>query len=86
MESIQSLQLEWATTDNVTDSGIFAMRHMEMFMGSYKKFECGFKKVESQQKKKQINMLRKKYASRIVISSINVHREKVLKEAGLKSD
>ncbi|KAD4584565.1 hypothetical protein E3N88_22166 [Mikania micrantha] len=85
MESIQPVQLEWATTDNVTDCGIFTMRHMEMFMGSYKKFECGFKKVESQQKK-QINTLRKKYASRILISSINVHREKVLKEAGLKSD
>ncbi|KAD7479091.1 hypothetical protein R6Q59_006445 [Mikania micrantha] len=85
MESIQPVQLEWATTDNVTDCGIFTMRHMEMFMGSYKKFECGFKKVESQQKK-QINTLRKKYASRILLSSINVHREKVLKEAGLKSD
>ncbi|KAD3641652.1 hypothetical protein E3N88_30876 [Mikania micrantha] len=85
MESIQPVQLEWATTDNVTDCGIFIMRHMEMFMRSYKKFECGFKKVESQQKK-QINTLRKKYASRILLSSINVHREKVLKEAGLKSD
>ncbi|KAL8245786.1 hypothetical protein R6Q59_007002 [Mikania micrantha] len=51
-ESLQALQLEWAITDNVTDCGIFAMRHTEMFMGSYKKFECGFKKVESQQKKK----------------------------------
>ncbi|KAL8252281.1 hypothetical protein R6Q59_035974 [Mikania micrantha] len=89
MESIQALQLEWATTDNVTDCGIFVMRHMEMFRGSYKKFECGFKKVESQQKKKtkkQINTLRIKYASRILFSSINVHREKVLKEGGLKSD
>ncbi|KAL8205249.1 hypothetical protein R6Q57_008800 [Mikania cordata] len=60
MESIQPVQLEWATTDNVTDCGIFTMRHMEMFIGSYKKFECGFKKVESHQKK-QINTLRKKH-------------------------
>ncbi|KAL8249683.1 hypothetical protein R6Q59_006551 [Mikania micrantha] len=51
MESIQALQLEWATTDTVTDCEIFTMRHMDMFMGSYKKFECGFKKVESQQEK-----------------------------------
>ncbi|KAL8237591.1 hypothetical protein R6Q59_018672 [Mikania micrantha] len=85
MESIQTLQLEWATINNVTDCGIFAIKHMEMFMGSYRKFECGFKKVESQHRK-QINTLRKKYASRILLSNFNVPREKVLMEAGLKSD
>ncbi|KAL8262707.1 hypothetical protein R6Q59_024056 [Mikania micrantha] len=85
LEKIQNLKLEWGTEDNITDCGVFLMRHMELFMGSYKKtFECGFKKDKAKQKN-QIIALRKKYATRILLSNVNVQKERVLKEAGLKS-
>ncbi|KAL8233900.1 hypothetical protein R6Q59_020000 [Mikania micrantha] len=84
LEKIQNLKLEWGTEDNITDCGVFLMRQMELFMGSYKKtFECGFKMDKAKQQN-QIIALRKKYASRILLSNVNVQKERVLKEAGLK--
>ncbi|KAJ0781189.1 putative papain-like cysteine peptidase superfamily [Helianthus annuus] len=35
-------KLEWETSDNFNDCGVFAMRHMEMYKGSDVEFECGF--------------------------------------------
>ncbi|KAL8209499.1 hypothetical protein R6Q57_006231 [Mikania cordata] len=66
------LKLEWGTEDNIIDCGVFLMRHMELFMGSCKKtFECGFKKDKAKQKNQTI-ALRNKYASRILLSNVNV--------------
>ncbi|KAD4887920.1 hypothetical protein E3N88_19992 [Mikania micrantha] len=48
-----------------------------------KTFECGFKKDKAKQKN-LIIALRKKYASRILLSNVNVQKVRVLKEAGLK--
>ncbi|KAD3640355.1 hypothetical protein E3N88_29578 [Mikania micrantha] len=48
-----------------------------------KTFECGFKKDKTKQKN-QIIALRKKYASRILLSNVNVQKKRALKEAGLK--
>ncbi|KAF5757138.1 putative Ulp1 protease family catalytic domain, papain-like cysteine peptidase superfamily [Helianthus annuus] len=35
-------KMEWATSDNFNDCGVFTMRHMEMYKGSDIEFECGF--------------------------------------------
>ncbi|KAL8249272.1 hypothetical protein R6Q59_006140 [Mikania micrantha] len=48
MQKVTRVDLEWAMIGNITDCGVFAMRHMEMFMGSNRKtFDCGFKASES---------------------------------------
>ncbi|KAL8209567.1 hypothetical protein R6Q57_006299 [Mikania cordata] len=40
---ITRLQLKWATRVNIKDCGVFAMRHMECFMGGPEsEFDCGF--------------------------------------------
>ncbi|KAI3815409.1 hypothetical protein L1987_15076 [Smallanthus sonchifolius] len=45
---INRLKLGWKTMGNIKDYGIFAMRHMEMFMGiNDKVFDCGFSLSES---------------------------------------
>ena len=40
------MRMQWRTTDNVTDCGIFCMRHMETYFGQGDKWDCGFKKNE----------------------------------------
>ncbi|MFS7992681.1 hypothetical protein Hanom_Chr12g01085181 [Helianthus anomalus] len=45
--------MEWRTTSNVIDCGIFAMRHMETYMGS---MPVGH--VVSQKKMPQINYIK----------------------------
>ncbi|KAC9372038.1 hypothetical protein E3N88_45945 [Mikania micrantha] len=83
MQKVTRVDLEWATIGDIIDCGVFAMRHMEMFMGSHRKtFDCGFKTSEKQVKT-QIQTLRKKYACRILLSDINVQKQKLLAKVGL---
>ncbi|KAD6794592.1 hypothetical protein E3N88_05488 [Mikania micrantha] len=68
---------------NAADCGIFVMKHMEMFMGSHcRNFDCGFKTSEKHVRT-QIQTLRKKYACRILLSDINVQKQKLLAKVGL---
>ncbi|KAC9333160.1 hypothetical protein E3N88_45968 [Mikania micrantha] len=57
------------------------MRHMEMYMGNHiRSWYCGFPKDE-ESKKAKCNLLRKKYACKMITSDINKHKEMVLQEA-----
>ena len=41
------MKMPWrATNNNVTDCGVFCMRHMEPYFGETDKCQCGFKKNE----------------------------------------
>ncbi|KAJ0923997.1 putative papain-like cysteine peptidase superfamily [Helianthus annuus] len=66
--------LPWSTTRRIVapfvESGIFAMRHMEQFVGSRRSFFCGFS-VHGARKKVQCNYLRKRYAAEIMLSPVN---------------
>ncbi|KAD6452987.1 hypothetical protein E3N88_07692 [Mikania micrantha] len=79
--TIVRLGLPWATIGNITNCGVFAMRHMEMVRSNcHKAFNCGFSTSQEEQRK-QIEALRKKYASRIILSSINKLRMNVIDNA-----
>ncbi|KAL8267958.1 hypothetical protein R6Q59_001756 [Mikania micrantha] len=83
MQKVTRVDLEWATIGNIIDCGVFAMRRMEMFMGSHRKtFDYRFKMLEKQVKT-QIQTLRKKYDCRILLSDINVQKQKLLAKVGL---
>ncbi|MFS7928739.1 hypothetical protein Hanom_Chr04g00324281 [Helianthus anomalus] len=56
------------------------MRHMEMYYGKNKPFECGFNNRESMQQN-QLNNLRMKYCARILLSDANVFKENVIADA-----
>ncbi|KAL8252132.1 hypothetical protein R6Q59_035825 [Mikania micrantha] len=69
--TIVRLGLKWATIGNITDCGVFAMRHMEMVRSNcHTSFNCRFSTSQEEQRK-QIEALRKKYESRIILSNIN---------------
>lgn len=76
----KQLSMPWKTKENVHDSGIFLMRHMEVFKGVMRRdFECFFKK-EGKGQQQQLDGLRSKYLVKILLSDTNLKREQVLLE------
>lgn len=73
--------MKWRTTDNHKDCSIFVMRHMETFMGGpIKSWDCGLQTPKDVQKK-QLNNLRYKYVTKILLSDINLKKKWVLDQA-----
>lgn len=75
---VDRIKLAWETKNNFIDCGIFAMRHMETYSGK-KDFDAGFVK-EGAEQDKQIEDLRKKYMSKILLSDYNENRHVVESE------
>nr|GMC49389.1 uncharacterized protein LOC109162486 [Ipomoea batatas] len=72
------LGMSWRDNNNKVDCGVFAMRHMETYMGKGTKgWECGLEK----ENKEQLNNTRVKYLAEIVNSPINEFREDCMKDA-----
>ncbi|KAM0019851.1 putative Ulp1 protease family catalytic domain, papain-like cysteine peptidase superfamily [Helianthus debilis subsp. tardiflorus] len=70
------LNLQWYTT--AMDSGVYVMRHMETYMGTRRnKWDCGFATQKSKLNK-QLLMAKKKYAAKIILSDINLHRARIV--------
>ncbi|KAJ0766760.1 hypothetical protein HanLR1_Chr03g0081251 [Helianthus annuus] len=72
------LEMPWRTTRNVIDCGVFLMRHMETYKEtSLKKWECGLSKEcnnageISYKQRKELDELRYKYVSKIILSDVN---------------
>ena len=70
--------MDWMSKNNRVDCGIFLMRHMEMYkgekMGTWNagiEWEC-----DSQQE--QLNELRRKYVTKILLSEMNLKKKEVL--------
>ncbi|XP_022014209.2 uncharacterized protein LOC110913694 [Helianthus annuus] len=72
---------KWSTEKNHTDSGVFLMCHMDTYMGeNIKEYHCGiFAKCSGQVN--QLKVLRRKYATRILLSELNLKKEEILVEA-----
>ncbi|MFS7904968.1 putative papain-like cysteine peptidase superfamily [Helianthus anomalus] len=72
--------LPWSTTQrNATPfvhSGVFAMRHINQFVGSRRNLICGFS-VHGARKKAQCNYLRKRYAVEILLSPMNKNGDEI---------
>ena len=75
---VYNLKMSWQTKNNYVDCGIFAMRHMETYSGN-KDFDAGFL-PEGKEQNKQIEDLRKKYLTKILLSEHNQNRQVVEKE------
>nr|GMD05896.1 uncharacterized protein LOC109162486 [Ipomoea batatas] len=72
------LRMSWRDNSNMVDCGVFAMRHMETYMGKGTKgWDCGLEK----ENKKQLNNTRVKYLAEIVNSPINEFRGDCMKDA-----
>jgi len=81
------LEMPWRTLSNVVDCGVFLMRHMETFKGSSLKEweqECGLlNEVDDEgmltgKQQQQLDVLRRKYLAKILLSEQNLSRNVVL--------
>lgn len=68
------LQMPWR--NNVPDCGVYAMRHLETYMGK-KDWKCDIKKGDE----KQCDNMRHKYAASILGDQENTLRQENIKEA-----
>ena len=69
--------MKWRTKNNHVDCGVFLMLHMESYNG-LKDWDCGLC-LESSNKKKQLNLLRSRFAAKILLSELNLLKNKFLK-------
>ncbi|MFS7902758.1 hypothetical protein Hanom_Chr01g00015031 [Helianthus anomalus] len=73
-------KMDWRTTSNVIDCGIFAMRYMETYMGQIAGWGCGLTKEDAPNdlQQKQLNDLRIEYIAKILLHSQNEQRRNVV--------
>ena len=64
------LDLAWQTSLNTEDSGVYTIGCMETFMGDLKSWKRGFD-LNSSKRQIQINDLRAKYVSTLILSPLN---------------
>ncbi|GJW76409.1 hypothetical protein Tco_0138091 [Tanacetum coccineum] len=75
--SLNFMRMKCQSKSKSANWGVYAMRHMETYMGNMKeKCECGLD-VDGRKHTSQINKLRVKYAAKILLSSCNIHHKKV---------
>ncbi|KAJ9541387.1 hypothetical protein OSB04_027893 [Centaurea solstitialis] len=82
MEPVEDriMEIKWRTRNNYTDCGVFCMRHMETYMGGGSRgWYTGFTTEEPSQKK-QIENLRIKYCTKILLSDQNICKKLVEEE------
>ena len=80
-KQVKCAKMKWQTVYNDIDCGIFAMRHLECYTGGViSKFDCGLVK-ESEQQSSQLIKFRKKYATKILMSDLNIKMKSFLEDA-----
>ncbi|KAL8208937.1 hypothetical protein R6Q57_008349 [Mikania cordata] len=85
LEEVKPTKIEfpWQTKNNFVECGVFAMRHMETYQGkpiTDWAVDCGLKAEDEGGLKDQLNELRIKYLSKILLSDLNVLNHKVLSQ------
>ncbi|KVH91295.1 hypothetical protein Ccrd_006691 [Cynara cardunculus var. scolymus] len=75
----ERLRMDWQTRNNFDDYGVFAMRHMETYMGDVRTWNTGLSK-EGKTQEIQIASLRMKYVAKLLVSNYNKKKEYVVKE------
>ncbi|KAK9053005.1 hypothetical protein SSX86_029635 [Deinandra increscens subsp. villosa] len=73
---IQRVKIHWATKACSIENPIFAMRHMEKYMGRNEIFYCDFG-THGNTEKAQLKKLRKKYLAPIILSDANLVKQKM---------
>ncbi|KVH88035.1 hypothetical protein Ccrd_024581 [Cynara cardunculus var. scolymus] len=75
----ERLRMDWQTRNNFDDCGVFAVRHMETYMGDVRTWNTGLSK-EGKTQEIQIASLRMKYVAKLLVSNYNKKKEYVVKE------
>ncbi|GJU19627.1 ulp1 protease family, C-terminal catalytic domain-containing protein [Tanacetum coccineum] len=77
------LEMAWRTTNNNKDCGVFVMRHMETYDGTTLASWNPGLKPEGAGQDAQLDDLRKKYVTRLLVWKNNILKKKVLAEADI---
>jgi hypothetical protein len=74
--------MPWRTSENKIDCGIFAMRHMETYTGEAT-WDCAIvnESKDNDNQKTQLEELRQKYLTKILLSDINDLRVEIIVNA-----
>ncbi|MFS7968196.1 hypothetical protein Hanom_Chr09g00794651 [Helianthus anomalus] len=66
-------KMDWRTTSNVVDCGVFTMRHLETYMGDIAGWGSGLAKEDApnQLQQRRLNKLRTRYIVKILMHSEN---------------
>nr|GFA15803.1 ulp1 protease family, C-terminal catalytic domain-containing protein [Tanacetum cinerariifolium] len=75
------LEYNWQSRSNFIDCGIFLMRHMKIYKGMHK-MEDGLAQ-EGFDQQKQLNDLRKKYATKILLADINKQIQALMRKVNI---
>lgn len=74
------MKVKWATKENVIDCGIFVMMHMEHYGGeTANNWNLEFPK-EGREQEMEIIRMRIKYATKMLMHELNIHRQKMSEE------
>nr|GME04420.1 uncharacterized protein LOC109155335 [Ipomoea batatas] len=75
---LKRVKMSWRDNKNKVDCGVFLMRHMETFRGQLPElWDCGLEK----ENKDQLNVLRIKYLTALVMSDVNEHKARNIQQA-----
>nr|GMD38006.1 uncharacterized protein LOC109155335 [Ipomoea batatas] len=75
---LKRMKMSWRDNKNKVDCGVFLMRHMETFRGQLPElWDCGLEK----ENKDQLNVLRIKYLTALVMSDVNEHKVRNIQQA-----
>nr|GLL42403.1 uncharacterized protein LOC109155335 [Ipomoea trifida] len=75
---LKRIKMTWRDNKNKVDCGVFLMRHMETFRGQLPElWDCGLEK----ENKDQLNVLRIKYLTALVMSDVNEHKARNIQAA-----
>nr|GMD74897.1 uncharacterized protein LOC109175178 [Ipomoea batatas] len=75
---VKRMKMAWRDNRNKIDCGVFLMRHMETFRGQLPElWNCGLQKENND----QLNALRVKYLTALVMSDLNEHRARNIHQA-----
>nr|GME15878.1 uncharacterized protein LOC109175178 [Ipomoea batatas] len=75
---LKRIKMSWRDNKNKVDCGVFLMRHMETFRGQLPElWDCGLEK----ENKDQLNVLRIKYLTALVMSDVNEHKTRNIQQA-----
>ena len=73
-------EFAWETDNRPNDCGIFAMRHMESYIGTTLIYWTSGLVNEGKKQVTQLVKLRRKYVSSLLLAECNVHQDRIKKE------
>ncbi|KAK1432031.1 hypothetical protein QVD17_08912 [Tagetes erecta] len=77
----EKLTLKWATKENHIDNGVYVMLHMDSYIDEKASSWNDTLLPEGEEQQKQLNKLRSKFATKILLSNLNMMKHEFIKHS-----